>query len=393
MNVFYRNPLADSLLTIQNFTNPQRGYFFYFRTLCLRMQTRFSQLMPLDDVPVVFLHGNPHLENFAIVAQGAGLVDFDRARLGPYSWDIVRFLCSLSLKRSKRDKSFLPDRVLQYFLEGYKRSFSAPELPYKSLGDFLKLKKVNWELTTTDYLKKNIKWAKKLRQNALPPEDEWVQGVLNEYLTSRNEHHLLQTHYLQEAGQALGSLGNQRVLVVLAPHDETAHDSLLLDLKTVYQDADTHFFKTPVEHHGERMILASDLYAPRLEENMGFFTYQNQQYWGRKVPTEAIKLKGWLSEVRQVDLAYCVATQLGRAHRLSLKNSLPEDLLAHLDTHFGQILKVGQQMNEEIMEAHKDYLLRVSQEKNIVLPPRVVKVRKSVKTNKSTKKKQPPPKK
>jgi hypothetical protein len=393
MNVFYRNPLADSLLTIQNFTNPQRGYFFYFRTLCLRMQTRFSQLMPLEDVPVVFLHGNPHLENFAIVAQGAGLVDFDRARLGPYSWDIVRFLCSLSLKRSKRDKGFLSDRVLQYFLEGYKRSFSAPELPYKPLSDFLKIKKVNWSLTTTDYLKKNIKWAKKLRQNALPPDDEWVQGVLNAYLTSRNEPQLLQTHYVQEAGQALGSLGNQRVLVVLAPHDQTAHDSVLLDLKTVYQDADTHFFKTPVEHHGERMILASDLYAPRLEEDMGFFTYQEQQYWGRKVPTEAIKLKGWLSEARQTDLAYCVATQLGRAHRLSLKNSLPETLLAHLDANFGQILKVGQQMNEEIMEAHKDYLLRVSQEKNIVLPPRVVKVRKSVKTNKNTKKKQPPTKK
>lgn len=386
MNVFNRNPLADSLLTIQNFTHPQRGYFFYFRTLCLRMQTRFLQLMPLQDTPVVFLHGNPHIENFTIVAQGAGLVDFDRSRLGPYSWDIVRFLCSLSLKRNKRDKGFLSERVLQYFLEGYKRSFLSPEMPYKSLADLLKIKKINWQFSTTDYLKKNVKWVKRLRKNALPTSDEWVQGVLKTYLQNRKEEHLLETHFVQEAGQAIGSLGNQRVLVALAPHDYAQHDSLLLDLKTVYQDADSDFFQSPVHHHGERMILASDLYAPNLEENMGFFTYQNQQYWGRKVPTQVVKLKGWLSEIRQVDIAYCVGSQLGRGHRLSLRNVAPEILLQHLDANFTEILKVGQQMNQEILEAHKHYLWQVSQAKHIVLPPRVIKTSKVNKIRKKTKK-------
>ncbi len=388
MNIFQRNPLADSLLTIQNFSHVERGYFFYFRTLCLRMQTRFGQLFPLHDTPKVFLHGNPHIENFAIVGQGAGMVDFDRSRLGPYAWDIVRFLCSLSLKRKKRDKGFLSERVLQYFLEGYKRSFHAPHVAHKAVSDLLKLKKINWGLTTTDYLKKNDKWAEKLRQNPLPTQDEWVQGVLKGYLENRQELTLLEDFIIEEVGQAIGSLGNQRILVVLAPKDKKAgKDRLLLDLKTVYQDADNTFFQNPVNHHGERMILASNLYAPELEENMGFFTYENQQYWGRKVPTQVIKIKGWLSEIPQIDLAYCVGTQLGRGHRLSLKENTPEELLTHLDTHFKQFIKIGQTINEEIIAGHQHYLQQVSNQKGIIIPQINIKSNKIIRNTKNTKKK------
>jgi len=388
MNIFHRNPLADSLLTIQNFSHPQRGYFFYFRTMCLRMQARFGQLLPLKDMPKVFLHGNPHIENFAIVEQGAGMVDFDRSRIGPYAWDIVRFLCSLSLKRKKRDKGFLSDRVLEYFLEGYKRSFHAPQVAHKSVSDLLKIKKINWKVSTTEYLKKNDKWAQKLRQTPLPTDDEWMQGVLHAYLENRQEMHLLETYCVEEAGLALGSLGNQRVLVVLAPIDKKAgKDRILLDLKTVYQDTDNHFFQTPVAHHGERMILASDLYAPNLEGNMGFFTYENQQYWGRKVPTQVLKIKGWLPEIHQIDIAYCVGTQLGRGHRLSLQGDKPDALLEHLNAHFKEIVKIGERMNEEVIQGHIHYLQQVSQQKNIILPANVVKTRKPTRNNKNTKKK------
>ncbi|TAE67716.1 MAG: DUF2252 domain-containing protein [Bacteroidetes bacterium] len=371
-NIFNRNPLADSLLSIQNFTNVQRGYFFYFRTMCLRMQARFVELIDVNEMPQVFLHGNPHIENFAIVKQGAGMVDFDRSRLGPYAWDLVRFLCSLSLKRKKKDDNFLSSRVLQYFLEGYKHGLNSNEKKYKSLADFLNLKKVNWNITTTEYLKKDDKWAKKLRQNPIDLNDNWLNNLLKCYLESRNEIHLLENYEIEEAGHALGSLGNQRALLVLKPKNlESKLDKILLDLKTVYQDNDNDFFKNPVVHHGERMILASDLYAPNLEENMGFFTYQNQQYWGRKVPTIAIKIKGYLSEIRQIDVAYCVGMQLGRGHQLSIKNAETKDISLHLEQNFETLVKIGKQMNDEIMAGHQQYLAQLAQQKNIVTPPKI----------------------
>jgi hypothetical protein len=38
-------------------------------------------------------------------------------------------------------------------------------------------------------------------------------------------------------------------------------DSIILDLKTVYQDADNDWFYSPFEHHGIRMIKAAELYC------------------------------------------------------------------------------------------------------------------------------------
>lgn len=367
-NIFQRNPLADSLLSIQNFSNLQRGYFFYFRTMCLRMQTRFVELADVKEMPQVFLHGNPHIENFAIVKQGAGMVDFDRSRLGPYAWDIVRFLCSLSLKRKKRDDTFLSSRVLQYFVEGYKHGLCVVgNESYKSLSDFLNLKKIDWNISTNDYLKKDDKWAKKLRQNPIDVNDDWLNNLLKCYLESRKELYLLDNYKIEEAGHALGSLGNQRALLVLAPKNiESNLDRILLDLKTVYQDNDNQYFKNPVQHHGERMILASNLYAPNLEENMGFFTYQGQEYWGRKVPAVAIKIKGYLSEMRQIDVAYCVGMQLGRGHQLSIKNNTINDIVINLNKNMIDFVRIGKQMNEEVLAGHQQYLMQLSQQKTII---------------------------
>jgi hypothetical protein len=385
-NFFLRNPLTDSLLSIHNFTHPQKGAFFYFRTMCLRMQARLMEILDLTDVPQVFLHGNPHIENFVILKQGAGMVDFDRSRMGPYCWDIIRFLCSLSLKRRKKDNNFLHHLVTQYFLEGYKHGFRAPQYPYTPLTHFINLKKVNWDISTTDYLKKNQKWAKKLRENPISNNDNYVNDLLKKYVENRNEEKLLDNYFLEEAGHAIGSLGNQRALLVLAPKNQDENlDKILLDIKTVYQDADNDFFKNPVIHHGERMILASQLYAPNLEENMAFFTHQNQEYWGRKIPTKAIKMKGSFTLGRQIDIAYCVGMQLGRGHKISLKNYQSEDLLAHLERNFDTFLKIGKQLNEEILAGHQNYLAQLGQ-KNII-PKKTQKNNKNTEKNNSKKKK------
>ena len=43
------------------------------------------------------MHGNPHLDNYAWTPTGYGFLDFDRARKGPYFWDLLRFMGSLRL--------------------------------------------------------------------------------------------------------------------------------------------------------------------------------------------------------------------------------------------------------------------------------------------------------
>lgn len=100
----------------------------------MNLQQRFVDLYDIRRIPKVFIHGNPHLDNYAKTNNGEAMVDFDRSRIGPYVWDIVRFLSSLSLKYENKDPSkLLPKKTLEAFLEGYVYSFNNP---YKEKSNF-----------------------------------------------------------------------------------------------------------------------------------------------------------------------------------------------------------------------------------------------------------------
>lgn len=327
----------------------KEGYYLFFRRSCLKLQERFSRLMPVSQMPRVFLHGNPHIDNFAKTPKGEGMIDFDRSRIGPYAWDLVRFLSSLSLRREEPTRKFLSNRVLREFFEAYIDAFSNPWTEFEG-PTVIKLKPEAWQKSTDAYLRKGLGWSKKLKSSSLPPNHHLVQTFLRLYAASRREPALVDDYRVSEAGVGLGSLGKPRLLVALAPKDKKK-DKILLDLKEVYSDADTRHFFNPFIHHGLRMIEASHLYAPGLETRLGYFTWKGKQFWGRQVPCFKAKLKGDLTESRQLDLAIVVGLQLGRAHRRSLRDGSPKEMMRHLKTHTDEFVRVGESLNQQLHAA------------------------------------------
>lgn len=359
----------------KDFLDEKRGTFFFFRSMSMTMQARFIELLDHTNMPRVFLHGNPHVENYLITENGAAMADFDRSRVGAYAWDIVRFLSSVAIKKeitsidgdilsfeasdevlkaTDNSNLFLSDVVLEYFLEGYLRSFHNPNLSFKkiSVASERADKKV-WFSSTNEYLEANVKWAKKMRKNPIDIKDKTLERLLAGYLKSRNDLKLLKDFQITEAGISEGTFGNKRYLVALAPKKaEKEADSVLLDLKTVYQDPDNEFYFNPFKHHGLRMIKASEIYAPKIELRMGYTTLKGQQYWGREIPSKGAKIKETLNDLEQIDLVYSVGTQLGRAHRKTLYKSKAGDLVKHLETNYEKLVQIGYQLNTEVIEAH-----------------------------------------
>lgn len=356
MEFFLKDPQLSSRQDLKNYLNEDRGEFFFFRHQCLNMQARFAQLFNLQKTPKVFLHGNPHVENYVITAKGASMIDFDRARFGPYVWDIVRFLVSLSFKKAHQSEGFLSRAVLEYFLEGYIRAFKAPKLNYK--GANLTAEKAEysvWYESTNDYLIAGTKWVKKMRKHPIPPQNKKIKKLVKGYLKSRKEENLLKDYQISEAGKAQGTFGNERYLIVLStPKKEK--DSIFLDIKTVYQDPDNEWFKNPFKHHGLRMLKASKLYAPGIEYRIGFASLKGKEFWGREIPHKCAKIKEKLDEMAQLDIAYSVATQLGRAHRVSLeKNIKPKELLKHLRQNYIPLIEISQLLKNEIQLAYRQF--------------------------------------
>jgi hypothetical protein len=328
----------------------KNGMYLHFRRSCVRMQQRFVELADVDRMPRVFVHGNPHVDNFAKTSQGEAMIDFDRSRLGPYGWDLVRFLSSLALRREERRPGLVAPSVVTSLLDGYCTTFQSPDAT-TSVPEILAHEQPEPdERSMSAYLRSNTSWAKRMRKSPVFVTHPTVTAMLAHYFRSRKEGDWAARFVVEEAGLAEGSLGMPRMLIVLRPRSEPAEDHVLLDFKQVYQDPDNAHFFNPYVHHGLRMIEASYLHAPGMEQRLGFLTWRDTQYWVRQIPPFKAKIEGNLSDDVQEKLAYAVGAQLGRAHRRSLRETHPGDLVRHLRESVAAYVAIGERMNRELEE-------------------------------------------
>jgi hypothetical protein len=102
--------------------------FTYFRFVNRPWTTRVcAAFADVRDLPAVRLHGDAHMEQFALTKDAWGLDDFDDSTRGPVFIDIVRFIRSIDLATRQRgwtrDREALRDR----FFEGLRRGLSTPD--------------------------------------------------------------------------------------------------------------------------------------------------------------------------------------------------------------------------------------------------------------------------
>ncbi len=100
----------------------------YFRFINHEWTSRvceiFAREVPAQ--PTVQLHGDAHVEQYALTSDAWGLDDFDDATRGPALVDIARFLGSIDLAARRRGWSADRDRLFDRFFEGYRRGLLEP---------------------------------------------------------------------------------------------------------------------------------------------------------------------------------------------------------------------------------------------------------------------------
>lgn len=85
--------------------------------------------------PVVPLHGDAHLEQYALTDIGRGLSDFDDAATGPAVIDLARMATSLVL--AARLRSFPDEAPLRAFVDGYRAGLRGESAPRPSITSLL----------------------------------------------------------------------------------------------------------------------------------------------------------------------------------------------------------------------------------------------------------------
>lgn len=102
--------------------------FTYFRFINRAWTERVCDVFAdLTSPTIVRLHGDAHVEQFALTQDAFGLDDFDDSTRGPAFIDVVRFLGSLDLAARQRGWSEARDRIWSRFFDGYREGLSNPE--------------------------------------------------------------------------------------------------------------------------------------------------------------------------------------------------------------------------------------------------------------------------
>ena len=105
--------------------DPYNYFRFVNRSWIARVCDDFDR--DLEGLPVIRLHGDAHVEQFALTRDAWGLDDFDDSARGPAVIDIVRVLGSVDLVARRRSWQQERDRLFDRFVEGYKRGLLEPD--------------------------------------------------------------------------------------------------------------------------------------------------------------------------------------------------------------------------------------------------------------------------
>jgi Uncharacterized protein conserved in bacteria (DUF2252) len=244
--------------------------FNYFRFINRSWITRVCDVFERDlqELPVVRLHGDAHVEQFAVMQDTWGLDDFDDSARGPAVIDIVRFLGSIDLVSRLRSWKNDREKLFNRFIEGYKHGLVEPE-DVPPAPDIVRRLRAQAPATRAKFLA----WAETNIQPLPDPAMKAVVAAIQAFagvlLRQRPD---LEPEYFRvvRAGSVrsgLGSAESPKIMIrTRGPSDDPADDEIL-ELKKIGDLGGLNCIKIPTDQPTLRVIDGSKKLG-RLRYNM-----------------------------------------------------------------------------------------------------------------------------
>jgi hypothetical protein len=209
--------------------------FTYFRFINRAWTARVCEVFSdVPPQPIVRLHGDAHLEQFALTRDAWGLDDFDDSARGPAFIDLVRFLGSIELAIRQRGWTRNRDALWNRFFDGYRRGLTEPGYRPPEPGIVRRLR-LQASLTQADFLA----WGESQMQ---PMEEAVSKSVVAgmetfDRLIRANGANLAAGYFsIKRAGWlrlGVGSSVARKVLIRVQGPTTDAGDDVLIEAKEV----------------------------------------------------------------------------------------------------------------------------------------------------------------
>jgi hypothetical protein len=209
----------------------------------------------LRSLPVVRLHGDPHVEQFAYTNDAWGLDDFDDSARGPAAIDIVRFLGSIDLAARQRFWEKHREKLFDGFVEGYKRGLAEPDYLPRA-PEIVRQLRAQAPRTRAAFLALNDSRIQPLTEGAMKAVIAAVEAFAGIVLRERPD---LVSGYFRvvRAGWVQGGVGSAatpKIMVRVQGASDDPADDELLELKKIGDLGGLRCLETPAFQPTLRII-------------------------------------------------------------------------------------------------------------------------------------------
>ena len=324
--------------------------------VCRQFADSLSQYPPFN------LHGDAHLEQYAVTDLGRGLTDFDDSSSGPAVVDLVRFGVSLRLAAASHGWADRAEELLDAFMMGYRTALKDPtvEAPEPVVVGRLQ---DGFEYDRQKY----FEWVEEISDPV--PEDEQselLEAMRHYFDNMRAEYPSRDVDFLQveRVGYlklGIGSALDTKYLVQIRGESDAITDDMVLELKQVRDLGGIECVFAGRGPDPYRILIGQSI-AYRPYSMLGYVHFRDTSLWAH----------AWVDNYRELDIdrsietieellevAYDVGVQLGLGHPNQYEESLALQLrreqIRLLDRDEAQIRAASRALAEQVERAWSDF--------------------------------------
>lgn len=280
------------------------GYFrFTNRRFAEQVCARFEDA--LGSMPMVNLHGDAHLEQYAVTASGRGLADYDDASQGPAVIDLVRF--GVSVRLAARVHGWDPAPTLDAFLEGYREGLRDPEATAPAPACVARM-----TATFRDDRTEFLAWVDGLMEPLSEAEAAWLRDAYGRYaaLMRRTHPELPEGFFAMKGSGRLtmgyGSALDDKFLVRAEGPTDAATDDVVLEAKEVRDLSDIGCITAGSGGGAFRILLSQT----RIGRQPIRFLAQVPRGPDEPLDRRPFWIREWLPNYRELDVASDLASEV-----------------------------------------------------------------------------------
>ena len=310
----------------------------------------------LDGVPLFNLHGDAHIEQYAVTDLGRGLTDFDDSSKGPAVIDLLRMGVSLRVASEMRGWQEDGDVIFDRFIAGYRAGLERPETEGDAPAVARRLA-ADFKYDREEY----FEWVESIVDPVPADEVTRLREALGMYIELMLEQHAdLEPSYfeIEDVGYlrlGIGSALDRKYLVRVRGATDDPEDDLVLELKQVRDLQAIDCISVGRGTEPLRILIGQSRIAYQPYNLLGYVRFDDFTFWVHAWVdnyAEASIMETFLSPEELAEAAFDIGVQLGRGH--------PNQVGAELDLQVRrELLRLLNRDEDEIREIRHDLAVQV----------------------------------